>query len=239
MVVTFVLVVVQAILGVSVVAALRLVSLYRSSRKAGYLLVAGALCLWPALSAVYAALFHQMLDQLATGRNQFPVSLVFGPVIEGRMTIGEIGSLTMIVIQVVQMILILLGVRLSYGRGDAATEQQYSIQGGDNRQLGRVTKATRSIGFGLVVLGLLLAFAVPAMLTQQAESSANNVSMGGSAAGASFEGVLRGEIRTRARQNGDEVRNFGFMVVIGGAAVVALTRSATAMGFLAKQQTKR
>lgn len=119
----YVLVVVQAMLGVAVVVALRLVELYRSSRNVVYLLAAGALGLWPVLSAVYAAFLHPIINQVGMSRQNwpFPLSLVLRPVLEGRMTIGEWVSLATSVPQVVQLALILLGVRLAYGRTVAQT----------------------------------------------------------------------------------------------------------------------
>lgn len=129
MVIIFVLVVVQAILGVAVVVALRLVELYRSSRNVVYLVAAGALGLWPALSAVYAALLQPIINQVGMSRQSwpFPLSLLLRPVLEGRMTIGEWVSLAMSVPQVVQLALILLGVRLAYGRTAAQTSLAASI----------------------------------------------------------------------------------------------------------------
>jgi hypothetical protein len=113
----FVLVVVQAVLGVAVVVALRLVERYRSSRNIVYLLATGALGIWPVLSAVCAAFLHPVINQVGMSRQSwpFPLSLILRPVLEGRMTIGEWVSLAMSVPQLVQLALILLGVRLAYG----------------------------------------------------------------------------------------------------------------------------
>jgi uncharacterized protein YjeT (DUF2065 family) len=125
----------------------------------------------------------------------------------------------------------------------SSTEPQDSVPSDGERQRQKMTKTTRTVGIVVVVIGLFVTFAVPAMLNQQgdqqAESAANNFSRGGSAAGAAFEGVLRGEIQGGARQKAEEARNVGIIVVIAGIAVLALARNAAAMDFLAKQQMKR
>jgi hypothetical protein len=47
----------------------------------------------------------------------------------------------------------------------SSTEQHDPVPGGHDHQRKKMTKTTRLVGVVLIVLGLLLAFAVPAMLT--------------------------------------------------------------------------
>jgi hypothetical protein len=118
-----------------------------------------------------------------------------------------------------------------------STDQHDSVANGDDCQRKKVTKTTRSVGFILVVLGLLLAFAVPAMLRQQAKSALNEKFS--NSAGVIFDNTVRSDNYWTAQHNADAARDIGFIIVIAGVAVLILARNPAVIEFLLKQKTKR
>ena len=97
-----------------------------------------------------------------------------------------------------------------------------------------LAKKLKFISYALAALGLFLLVVAPAITRGQATSRASQVSMGGSSAGAAFEGVLRGEQYSRGEETVKSERSMGVLLLIAGAIVLGVARSDVALRAIIK-----